>query len=53
MADALWNGRRFITSNVLDESDREALRIEIDPSLPAGRVVRALNELVERTCSPG
>lgn len=46
MADALWNGRRFRTFNVLDEFNREALRIEVDTSLPAGRVVRALNELV-------
>jgi putative transposase len=47
MADALWNGRRFRTFNVLDDYNREALRIEIDTSLPATRVVRALDELVE------
>jgi putative transposase len=52
MADALWNGRRFRTFNVLDEFNREALRIEIDTSLPAGRVVRALNELVELRGKP-
>lgn len=51
MADALWNGRRFRTFNVLDEFNREALRIEIDTSLPAGRVVRALNELTELRAS--
>jgi putative transposase len=47
MADALWNGRRFRTFNVLDDFNREALRIEIDTSLPARRVVRAFDELVE------
>lgn len=47
MADALWNGRRFRTFNVLDDFNREALRIEIDTSLPATRVVRAFDELVE------
>ncbi len=47
MADALWNGRRFRTFNVLDDFNREALRIEIDTSLPAQRVVRALGELIE------
>jgi putative transposase len=47
MSDALWSGRRFRTFNVIDEYNREALRIEIDTSLPAARVVRALNELVE------
>lgn len=52
MADALWNGRRFRTFNVLDEFNREALRIEVDTSLPAGRVVRALNELMELRGKP-
>lgn len=52
MADALWNGRRFRTFNVLDEFNREALRIEVDTSLPAGRVVRALNELTELRGKP-
>jgi putative transposase len=47
MADALWSGRRFRTFNVIDDFNREALRIEIDTSLPARRVVRALNELIE------
>lgn len=45
MSDALWSGRRFRTFNVLDDCSREALRIEIDTSLPAARVIRALNEL--------
>jgi len=47
MADALWSGRRFRTFNVIDDCSREALRIEIDTSLPAARVIRALNELIE------
>jgi putative transposase len=41
MADALWSGRRFRTFNVLEDFNREALRIEIDTNLPARRVVRA------------
>ncbi len=53
MADALWSGRRFRTFNVLDDFNREALRIEIDTSLPAARVVRALTELVEVRGKPG
>ena len=36
MADALWSGRRFRTFNVMDDFNREALRIEIDTNLPAG-----------------
>ncbi|QOQ84222.1 DDE-type integrase/transposase/recombinase [Comamonas thiooxydans] len=47
MSDALWSGRRFRTFNVIDEFNRECLRIEIDTSLPAARVVRALEELTE------
>jgi len=46
-ADAVWNGRRFRTFNVLDDVNPEALRIEIDTSLPARRMVRALTELIE------
>ena len=47
MADALWNGRRFLTFNVLDHFHREALRIEIVTSLSARRIVRALTELID------
>ena len=52
MADALWSGRRFRTFNVIDEFNREGLRIEVDTSLPATRVIRALNELVEVRGAP-
>ena len=52
MADALWSGRRFRTFNILDEYNREALRIEVDTSLPAARVVRVLNELIELRGKP-
>ena len=47
MSDALYHGRRFHTLNVLDEGVREALAIVIDTSIPGGRVVRTLNQLVE------
>ena len=52
MSDALWSGRRFRTFNVLDDYNREALRIEIDTSLPSARIVRALGELVELRGAP-
>ena len=52
MSDALWSGRRFRTFNVIDEFNRECLRIEIDTSLPAARVVRALDELIEVRGAP-
>ena len=44
MSDALWSGRRFRTFNVLDDYNREALRIEIDTNLPSARIVRALDQ---------
>lgn len=52
MSDALWSGRRFRTFNVIDEFNREGLRIEVDTSLPALRVIRALSELVEVRGAP-
>ena len=52
MSDALWSGRRFRTFNVIDEFNRECLRIEIDTSLPAARVVGALEELAEVRGTP-
>lgn len=52
MADALWSGRRFRTFNVIDDFNRESLRIEIDTSLPALRVIRALDELIELRGKP-
>ena len=47
MSDTLYHGRRFRTLNVLDEGVREALAIVIDTSIPGGRVVRTLDQLVE------
>ena len=45
MYDTLHYGRPFRTLNVIDESNREILAIEIDISLPAARVVRTLEQL--------
>jgi putative transposase len=52
VSDALWSGRRFRTFNVMDDFNREALRIEIDTNLPARRIVRALDELIELRGKP-
>lgn len=52
MSDALWSGRRFRTFNVIDEFNREGLRIEVDTSLPATQVVRELNKLDEVRGAP-
>ena len=47
MHDTLYYGKPFRTLNVIDESNREVLTIEIDTSLPAARVVRTLEQLGE------
>jgi putative transposase len=47
MADQLANGRSIRTLNVLDDFNREGLCIEVDFSLPAERVVRSLNQIIE------
>ena len=47
MADQLADGRSIRTLNVLDDFNREGLCIEVDFSLPADRVVRSLNQIIE------
>jgi len=47
MADQLADGRSIRTLNVLDDFNREGLGIEVDFSLPAERVVRNLNRIIE------
>jgi len=47
MADQLSDGRSIRTLNVLDDFNREGLGIEVDFSLPAERVVRSLNRIIE------
>lgn len=53
MANRLGDGRQFRVLNVLDDFNREGLGIEIDFSLPAERVVRALNQIIEWRGAPG
>ncbi len=52
MCDSLYCGNRFITLNIIDESTRECLAIEIDTSLPAERVIRVLSRLKEESGLP-
>ncbi|MCX7323194.1 MAG: IS3 family transposase [Hyphomicrobiales bacterium] len=47
MADSLADGRAFRLLNVLDDFNREGLGIEVDFSLPAERVIRSLNQIIE------
>ena len=47
MHDQLEDGRCFRLFNVIDDFNRDALGIEIDFSLPAERVIRALEQIIE------
>lgn len=44
MGDSLYSGRAYRLFNVLDEGNREALAIEVDVSLPSGRVIAVLSQ---------
>ena len=47
MADRLEDTRAFRLLNVLDDFNREGLGIEVDFSLPAERVIRSLDRIIE------
>lgn len=47
MADRLGNGRQFRLLNVVVGFNCEGLGLEVDFSLPAEPVVRALNQIIE------
>jgi putative transposase len=47
MHDALYDGRRFRTLNVLDDGNRQALGIEVATSIPSQRAIRVMNQLIE------
>lgn len=52
MSDSLADGRGFRLLNVVDDSFRECLAIEMDSSLPGHRVCRVLDRLVEERGAP-
>lgn len=52
MHDRLYDGRCFRTFNVIDESNREGLGIEISPSLPSTRVIAMLEQLIMQHGKP-
>jgi putative transposase len=52
MSDSLWDGRTYRLLNILDDYNREMLRIVADISLPALRVTRALEELAQERGLP-
>jgi putative transposase len=53
MANRQGDGRQFRLLNVLDDFNRKGLGIEVDFSLPAERVIRSLNRIIEWRGLPG
>ena len=47
MHDSLANGRAYRLFNVIDDFNPEGLGIEVDFSLPAERVIRSLEQIIE------
>src|SRR5690606_341612 len=47
MHDSLSDGRSYRLFNVIDDYNREGLCIDVDFSLPALRVIRALDQVIE------
>jgi putative transposase len=47
MSDALADGRKIRTFNVIDDYNREGLAIDVDLSLPSARVIRVLEQVIE------
>lgn len=52
MQDTLLNGRKFRTFNAIDDFNREVVTLDIDTSLPAIRVIRALTQAIEYRGKP-
>ena len=52
MADTLADGRGFRTLNVVDDFSREALAIEVGRSIPAARVIRVLDRVIQSRSAP-
>ncbi len=50
--DALDDGRRFRTLNVLDDGNREGLGIDVATSIPSRRTIRFMEQLIEEHGKP-
>lgn len=52
MSDSLYNGRRVRVLNIIDDYNRQALRMEVGYSITAYRIIQILEQLVETYGKP-
>ena len=52
MHDQMSDGQSYRLLNIIDDYKREGLALEVGLSLPASRVIRALNQLLEYRTTP-
>lgn len=52
MSDTLSGGRKFRALNVVDHFNRQCMGITLDYSLPACRLIQALERIIEREGKP-
>jgi putative transposase len=52
MSHSMVNGRRFRIFNLIDDSTREVLAIEIDTSLSSTRIIRILERVILKRGKP-
>lgn len=45
MSDTLYAGKRFRTFNVIDDFNREVLKIEVDTSITGRRLIRVFEQI--------
>lgn len=47
MSDTLYSGKRYRILNIMDEFNRELIEFEVGTSLPATKVIQALNRAID------
>jgi putative transposase len=48
MSDALTDGTKIRSFNIVDDYNKEALTLDISTSLPTTRVIKSLTQIIEQ-----